>query len=94
MKSFKILRWRSMEKIIWTEVLHRTKDKRNILLSIKRCRANWIGHILYMNCLLKHVIEGRIEGGIEVKGTQGRRRNQLLDGPKEKSGYFYLTVKS
>jgi hypothetical protein len=24
--------------------------------------ANWVGHILRRNCLLKHVIEGQIEG--------------------------------
>jgi hypothetical protein len=24
-------------------------------------KANWIGHILHRNCLLKHVIEGEIE---------------------------------
>jgi hypothetical protein len=31
-------------------------------------KANWIVHILRRNCLLKHVIEGKIEGGIEVIG--------------------------
>jgi hypothetical protein len=25
-------------------------------------KANWIGHILRRNCLLKHVIEGKLEG--------------------------------
>ena len=29
---------------------------------------NWIGHILRGNCLLKHVIEGKIEERIEVTG--------------------------
>ena len=32
----------------------------------KRRKANWIGHILRRNCLLKHVIEGNTEGNIEV----------------------------
>jgi hypothetical protein len=40
------------------EVLHRVKEERNILHTIKRRKANWIGHILRTNCLLKHVIEG------------------------------------
>jgi hypothetical protein len=59
--------WRRIEKISWTdrvrndEVLHRVKGERNILHTIKRRRANWIGHILRRNCLLKHVIEGKIE---------------------------------
>jgi len=44
-----------MEKISWTdcvknkEVLHRVKDKRNIVGRIKRRKANWIGHILRRN---------------------------------------------
>ena len=33
-------------------------------------KANWIGHILPSNCLLKHVIQGRLEGRIEVKGDE------------------------
>ena len=28
----------------------------------KRRKANWIGHILHRNCLLKHVIDGEMEG--------------------------------
>ena len=36
---------------------------------IKR-KANWIGHILRRNCLLKQVIEGKIKGQIEVTRRQ------------------------
>jgi hypothetical protein len=54
-----------------TEVLHIVKDDRNTLHKIKRRRAYWIGHL----CLLKHVIERKIEGRIEVTGRRGRRRN-------------------
>ena len=32
----------------------------------KRRKANWIGYILHRNCLLKHVIEGKIQGRIQV----------------------------
>jgi len=46
------------------EVLHRIKEVRNILHTIKRRQSNWIGHILRRNCLLKHDIEGKIEGRI------------------------------
>jgi hypothetical protein len=65
-----------MEKISWTdrlsneEVLHRVKEERNIVRTIKRRNANWIGHILSRNCLLKHVIEGKGEGRIEMTGRQ------------------------
>jgi hypothetical protein len=63
---------RRKEKISWTdcvrneEVLQRVKD-RNILQTIKRRNANWIGHNWHRNCLLKHVIEGTIERRIEVR---------------------------
>ena len=61
---------------IWTgsvssEVLHRVKKVRNISLTIKRRKANWIGHILLWNCFLTHVIEARVEGMITVTGRRG-----------------------
>jgi hypothetical protein len=83
-----------MEKFSWTdrvrneEVLHRVKEERNILPTIKRRRANWIGHILRRNCLLKRVIGGNIEGKIEVMARRGRMRKQLLDHVKETSTYW------
>jgi hypothetical protein len=43
------------------EVLHSIKEKRNFLRTVKRRKANWIGHILRGNCLLKHATEGKIE---------------------------------
>jgi hypothetical protein len=41
------------------DVLQRVKEERNILHTIKRRKANWIGHILRRNCLVTHVTEGR-----------------------------------
>jgi hypothetical protein len=35
-----------------------------------------------MNCLLKRIIEGNIEGRVEVAGRQGRRRKHLMDDLK------------
>ena len=49
-----------------------------MVLTIKERKANWIGHILRMNCLLKHVKEGKIEGRIEVAGKRVSRYKQLL----------------
>jgi hypothetical protein len=43
-----------------------------------------------VNYLLKYVTEGKIEGIIEVTGRWGRRSKQLLDGFKEKTGYWKL----
>jgi hypothetical protein len=39
----------------------------------KRGKANWIGHFLSREFLLKHMIEGKREGRIRVTGRQGRR---------------------
>jgi len=56
------------------EVLQIVKEERNILRTANRRKAN---------CLLKHVVEGKIEGRIEVTGRRGRRRKQLLDDLKD-----------
>ena len=42
------------------EELHRGGEQRNILHTGRRRKGNWVGHILRRNCLLKHVIEGKI----------------------------------
>jgi hypothetical protein len=69
-----------MEKISWTdnvrnkEVLLRVKKQRNILHKVSKRKANWIGHILRRNCLLRQVTEGKIKRGIEMTGRRGRRR--------------------
>ena len=47
-----------MEQINWTDsvkdevLLHRVKEKGNIVHTIKRRNANWIGHTLRRNCRL------------------------------------------
>jgi len=45
--------------------------------------AIWIGHTLHRNYLLKHVIEGKLEG----TGRWEIRRKQLLDDVKGKTEY-------
>jgi hypothetical protein len=45
---------------------------------------------LRRNCLLKHAIEGKLEGRIEIMGKRGRRHKQLLDDLKEKRRYWKL----
>jgi len=85
-----------MEKISWTrhmrneEVLLRVNGQRNILQEIRKQKANWIGHILRRNCLLKQVIEGKIKGKMEVARRRRRRRKKLLDNLKDRRGYSDL----
>jgi hypothetical protein len=53
--------------------------------------ANWVGHILRRNCLLKYVIEGMIERTI-VAGRLSTRRKQLLGDLKEKEMVDLLVI--
>jgi hypothetical protein len=65
--SFEMRWWRRMGKISWAdrvtneEVLHRVKEERGILHTIRKRKDTWIGHILRRNCVLKHVVEGKIQ---------------------------------
>ena len=46
--------------------------------------------MLLRNSLLKHIIQGKLEGDVEVKVRQGRRRKQLLNELKETRGHWKL----
>jgi hypothetical protein len=62
------------------EVLHRVKEDRNMLHTIKRKKANF----LRRNYFVIRVTEGKIEW----KGRRGKRRKKLLDDLKEKKRYW------
>jgi len=85
-----------MENISWAdrvrneELLERDKVERNILHEISKEKANCIGHILCENCLLKHVVEGKTGGRIEVMGREGRRHMKLLYDLKENTEHCKL----
>lgn len=86
---------RKMENIscserVRNEVSYRVKGKRNILQTIKIWSVNWTGHILRRICPLKYVIEGQIVRSRGVTERRGSRRKQLLNGMKEKRGYWNL----
>ena len=57
-----------MEEISWTDrvrsedMLLRVNEKRNVLHTVKRMKATWIGLFWRRNCLRKHAVEGRMEG--------------------------------
>ena len=55
-----------MDHVRNEEVLLRVNEQRNILHEIRKRKANWIGHNLRRDCLLKQVIEGKIKGEMEV----------------------------
>jgi hypothetical protein len=50
--------------------------------TVKRRKANAIGYMLHGNCLVKHVVEGKIE--MRIRGR--RRCRQLVDDFKGTEG--------
>ena len=71
-------------------MLHRVREGRNIPHTVNSRKANWIGHMLRRNWLIKHVIQGKTEERISATGGRGRRRKQLLCDVKESRGYSQL----
>jgi hypothetical protein len=76
------------------EVLYRVKGDRNILHTVKRRKANWIGHILRRKCPLKHVIEGNAEEKIEGMKRGRIRGKQLPDDVSETIRCWKLKVEA
>jgi len=76
---------RRILKISWQEyatnesVLERIGMSRCLVNTIKRRKTIWIGHVLRHDNMLRHAIEGRLEG----KRTRGRKRTMLLDMMKK-----------
>ena len=68
------------------ERIQRVKEERNFLHKLKRRKADWIGHTVCRDCLLKHAIEGNIEG----TGRRGRRHKGLLNDYMKKRRYWKL----
>ena len=92
LESFEMWCWRKMEKIDWREhitneeVLEIVQENRSILKIIQKRKANWIGHILRGEGMLRKIIEGKIEG----KRGRGRKRIQMLNDLKERGNYVEL----
>ena len=80
-QAFEMWIWRKMEKISWTahvsneEVLFLVQEQRSLMQVIKQRQANWIGHVLRHDCLLKTVLEGKMER----KRSRGKPRRKMLD---------------
>jgi len=62
----------------------------NGLQNLTSRKTNCIGHVLRRICLLKHVIEIKIEGRTSQKERRERRRRQLLYEFKEKGVHWIL----
>jgi len=55
---------RSCEK---SSSIVQNRREKSLLTTVKRRKANLIGHTLQRYCLLRHVIEGNIEGSMDGK---------------------------
>jgi hypothetical protein len=72
--------YRRMLKIKWTEritneeVLRIVGEKRNIMITVRKRRGRFIGHILRHSSLLKAVLVGEISG----KNYRGRPRMEYI----------------
>ena len=84
--------WRRIEKNGWTDGVRITQSLsqggKNILHVIKRRKVKWIGHIWGGNCLLKHVIERKLEGRVALLGGRGRRFQMLLVDLQKMTEYW------
>ena len=81
LEAFEMWVWRRMERVKWTNkiknavVLERVGEGRKILELIRKRKRNWLRHYRRKNCLLKDALEGMVNG----KKVQGRRRYQMID---------------
>ena len=79
--------WRRMERVSYKDkttnedVLKQVAESRKLLQVVINRKKNWIGHVVRHDCLLRDVIEGRMEG----KRCRGRPRMGMIDELKEKS---------
>jgi hypothetical protein len=84
--------WRRMERISWRdhvrneEVLRRVGENRNMIVTIWKKKARWIGHTIRSEGMLRTVMEGRAEG----KRGRGRRRLTLMDDIKDTKKYHVI----
>jgi hypothetical protein len=56
-----------MKNTAMSEGREEFKERGCNLHKTNRRKADWIGHIVRRNCLLKHVIEGKMEGRSDGK---------------------------
>jgi hypothetical protein len=67
-------------------IINKVEEKRDILHTLNRRKANWTGHIMRRNGLRKHITEGELGEGIEVTRRRRRGHKQILDDLKKTRG--------
>ena len=78
-------RWRSDGLIVWKMKKYFVESRKKGIPYVKQKEGRLIGLVISCrNCLLKHFIEEKIQGKVEVMGRWGGRRKQPLDDLKER----------
>jgi hypothetical protein len=78
--------WRSVGRIEQKMKNYYKQSRKGTSYKQQKKKAACIRHTLRKNCLLKHVMAGKIEGRIKVAGRQRRRRTQLPDDLRKREG--------
>ena len=87
LNAFEMWIWRHLERISYKdrktneEVLKQIGEGRMLVQIVINRKKNWIGHVVRHDCLMRDVIEGRMEG----RRGRGRPRIGMIDELKEKS---------
>jgi len=58
--------WTNRVRSVRNEILYGVKEERNSLRTVKIRELYWIGHNSCRSCFLYHVMEGKLEGRIEM----------------------------
>ena len=74
LEAMEVWIWRGIERIAWTDhitnggVLEGVQESRQLINLIKERQAEWIGHVMRSDTLLKDILEGRTKGKSKVAG--------------------------
>jgi len=72
------------------EVLRLVQEQRSLVHVIKQRQANWIGHVLRHDCLLKTVLEGKIDGKRPREEPRRKMPDLLMEQKDKKISYEEL----
>ena len=77
-----------MDMLCKKQIFRRVREERNVLRTIRRRKAKWIGHTLRRNCVLIDSIEG------EVERRDDKMRNKIYNDGNGKRGYLKFEIGS
>ena len=90
-EAFEMWIYRRMMRISWTkhksneEIQEMTNSKRSLIVTIKKRKLQYFGHLIRQNGIQRLLLEGTIEG----KRGHGRPRMMWMDNIKDWTGLKY-----